>query len=67
MGIKRCAHDKLKGDCAECDPCPHGKVKRSCVDCSGCPHGKVKRFCVDCQAARTVFRLRDERDSDCDQ
>jgi hypothetical protein len=41
MGIKRCAHDKLKYDCADCNPCPHGKVKRKCVDCNGCLHGKA--------------------------
>ena len=33
MGVKRCPHDKLKTDCADCNPCPHGKLKRRCVDC----------------------------------
>ena len=33
MGSKRCAHDKLKGDCVDWNPCPHGKLKRKCATC----------------------------------
>ena len=52
MGEKRCAHDKVKYICVECNPCPHGKLKNSCAVCSRRPHGKREDKFAACKAQR---------------
>ena len=54
MVWKRCAHDKFKHNCVECDPCPHGKLKSNCAECTGCRHGKRKNSCAACKTARAA-------------
>ena len=49
---KRCAHGRVTGSCADCNPCPHGKLKHGCADCNRCPHEKNKYSCAACKAAR---------------
>ena len=45
---KKCPHQRVKSNCADCNPCPHQRRKGSCADCNPCPHQRLKSNCADC-------------------
>ena len=52
---KKCPHNKLKQNCAICNPkafCEHGKKRYQCTKCKGggiCEHGVQRYYCTKCK------------------